>query len=305
MIWSGGGIPYGYEYDYKRKRLVVKDEELKVLKKIFDLAIQGAGVKEIANTLNALGLKSRRGKKWSVTVVSALLLPARLKFYRGFDPSGAPGNWEAIISEEEYQKLLKLKDSKVTPPKVYNRENYLLTNIGILYCGYCGGTAKAVKVKKTRNLFLYYLCTQKQTRGSSQCPRSKSIPQEIIDNTVIKQIRYYTSSPMREKIIRYIEDYRNQLFDSLKNLPSMYQEAIMNNNISLLMDNHRRASDLISNTYEKYSDVALPTPPESEDKMQDIILANINKIELLNEEIIITYKFPINQNMNFAERIKF
>ena len=165
MIWLGGGVPYGYSYNHLSRKLVKNEKEAQVLDTIFNFALQGKGIKEIANYLNKAGIKSRSGKKWSVTVISALLSPTRLNFYRGYSYNNLRGNWEALISEEKYNKLLAIRKKAIKEflsIKRQETEEYLLTKLDILRSGYCKGNAKAVKKKQIQYFFIIFALKNKR-----------------------------------------------------------------------------------------------------------------------------------------------
>ncbi|GGG19752.1 recombinase family protein [Paenibacillus aceti] len=69
----GGKKPYGY--NIKEGKLVIKDEEAKIVKIIFDLYInQGMGLRSIAMKLNEQGIPTQSGKNvWDQSLISKLL----------------------------------------------------------------------------------------------------------------------------------------------------------------------------------------------------------------------------------------
>ena len=65
--WLGGKyLPYGYKR--KEKKLVIDDEERKVVELIFDLYMKGEGTKKIANELNRQKIQTRYNKSVSESI---------------------------------------------------------------------------------------------------------------------------------------------------------------------------------------------------------------------------------------------
>ena len=69
-FWVSPYVPYGYKRVHvqdgpkKRPRLELNPPADAVARRIFDMALAGESVLEIAKKLNAEGIPSPRGKKW-------------------------------------------------------------------------------------------------------------------------------------------------------------------------------------------------------------------------------------------------
>ena len=79
-FWVSPYVPYGYRRVHvqdgpkKRPRLELNPPADSVARRIFDMALAGESVLEIARTLNAEGIPSPRGKKWLKTTIHKLLV---------------------------------------------------------------------------------------------------------------------------------------------------------------------------------------------------------------------------------------
>ena len=82
--WRGGTFPFGYEGKKVDgvKKLVVKPEESKWVRQIFDWYNQGISIKEISRKLDKNGIKPRRGTFWSG---GSLLVMLKNHLYTGID----------------------------------------------------------------------------------------------------------------------------------------------------------------------------------------------------------------------------
>lgn len=173
--FRGGVPPYGYKLvdsgvvskkGKPLKKLVIDEEEAKVVRLIYDLALNyGMGGLRIAKYLNELGIKPRKGDQWNAMVINYMLRNPIYKGYLTFGkttPRGKkqgrtpPNEWIlsdnkieelVIIPEEVWDKVQIVRNSR-TPDK-YKVENLdysqyplqtksplLLT--GLARCGYCG-----------------------------------------------------------------------------------------------------------------------------------------------------------------------
>ncbi len=155
--WVSGSCPYGYYNDTRKKQLIVIEEEKKVIRLIVEEFLYGTSINNIAWSLNKKGIPSPRDSKWTVPTISRML---KSQVYLGYvvgnksegnrgrvkSSSSKPfrylpeNEWvivknchEAIISEEEYEKIQKLFDSKAR--KIYKNTIYPFT--GLIICGKC------------------------------------------------------------------------------------------------------------------------------------------------------------------------
>ncbi|MHB8590351.1 MAG: recombinase family protein, partial [Candidatus Dormibacteraceae bacterium] len=72
--WCGGSRPYGYAIDPATGHLVPVDTEVPVVTAIFDRYTRGrAGLKTVANWLNARGHRTKSGKPWNHMAVLTVL----------------------------------------------------------------------------------------------------------------------------------------------------------------------------------------------------------------------------------------
>ena len=78
-FWMTTYAPYGYRRLYvqdgakKRPRLELNPPHDAVVRRIFDLTLQGKTTLDILKTLNAEGIPSSSGKRWTKTVIHKLL----------------------------------------------------------------------------------------------------------------------------------------------------------------------------------------------------------------------------------------
>jgi site-specific DNA recombinase len=154
--WTGGKAPYGYRYLKKEKRFEKIEEQIIIVKQIFELYKKGEGFQAIADKLPP---EFNGGKPWLKEKVKCIILNP---FYAGYvstnkrkknSTSGKRMNMSftdrsewimakstaipAIISFEEWEEVYKIYEEKrkgVLPPKHF-KTKFILS--GILYCKYC------------------------------------------------------------------------------------------------------------------------------------------------------------------------
>ena len=196
-FWMSAYAPYGYRRVYvqdgtkKRPKLEFDPPADAMVRRIFDMILQGKTILDITKTLNAEGIPTVNGKKWLRTTIQTMLAN---EAYTGAVVWGASAKdgappvrvedaHPAIISKQELQKVKRLLKSRA--PKQANPRRvsspYLLS--GILKCETCDRAMSASEAKSGK--YTYYVCHALLKRGSGTCktPRlnAKSFEKLIVD----------------------------------------------------------------------------------------------------------------------------
>ena len=79
-FWNGSHPPYGYRTyvaeargDTFKKKLEIEPAEAEIVRMAFDLYLTGKGVRAVAAELNAKGLRYRKGRRFSVSLIHQML----------------------------------------------------------------------------------------------------------------------------------------------------------------------------------------------------------------------------------------
>ena len=247
--------------------------EVEVVKKIFELKLQGLGYMKIANILNSEGISCpRRGRwknknqMWSLNTICTIITNPTYAGLRVFNrhpqshiagPSkkvwfNDPSEWvikenahPAIITPEKFNELHKLRKPYKRTNRFYYESPYLLS--GLLKCSSCGfnfqGQTRKLKSKKSGEEYSlsYYEDGGYAGKGNSVC-RSYLLRKDKLEDFVIKKIKEYISEEnFLEKVFVNIE---SKLLNNSNNdsLLSSYSKQIENNKTAL-----KNLLELISN----------------------------------------------------------
>jgi len=179
--------PYGY--DYVDGQIVVNKEQAEVIKRIYADALSGKGTLKIAEDLNAEGVPTKRGGRWSNSTVRGILSNEKYtgdlllqktytdeNFIRHTnkgekDQYLIENHHEAIISHEDFEAVGraikqrgKEKGIKEGSGKYMNR--YPLS--GKIKCSECGSTFKR-RIHGTKNNQYIAWCCSKHITGIEEC----------------------------------------------------------------------------------------------------------------------------------------
>lgn len=162
---------YGYERREDGK-LIVKPEEAKWVRWIFEQYLAGIGSTNIAKRLNDMGVRRNRGAKWDQHKVMMTLTNwhyiGKVHWKEADKPEDeriiANGEHEAIIPKEMFedaQRLLRRRKEGLA-----SRTSYEYVYSGIIRCGKCGGMYKGKYNKQKGTLYRGYVCSNNERYGN-------------------------------------------------------------------------------------------------------------------------------------------
>lgn len=279
----GGTPPLGYDVsEYKlrsgkeRKELIINEREAFTVRKIFSMYLAGVSYSDMANELNRLGLKTKRGGKFYKNSFYEILTrkkyigtytwntaPGTDSLRKRFQPKGdypieeqicAKNKCPAIISEEQFELVQKkLQNSKYGKSSAKNRAYYLLSGMGILKCSICGATMCGETVTSHGKQYKTYHCPNHK---KGLCP-TKSIKEDKLDNFVVRAIIRETLAHKSVKELndliftrQYkvgIKEHKKMLENKVKNLST----AIEYNASEHLLEQLKKCDDALKRINEK------------------------------------------------------
>jgi hypothetical protein len=198
---TGGNRPLGYLTDPKTKRFVIDPDTAPTVRMIFDMYAKGKTVTEIVKTLNAKGLRTLRGSKFTNNSLHAMLKNEKyIGVYTYKDQVRIEGGVPAIIDMATFTKVQEmLKVNKRAPAHTWNKADYLLTDK--LFCGHCGakmaGESGTSKTGKKHN---YYTCTKRKREHA--CSK-KAVRQEWVENLVLDNVLEILNN---DEVLNFIAD---------------------------------------------------------------------------------------------------
>ncbi|SFD66833.1 site-specific DNA recombinase [Bacillus sp. OV194] len=214
---------YGYDYDKEQGKIVINEEEAKVVHLIFDLFTQPntmvEGINGIAKYLTSKGIPTKRGAKvWHRQVVRQLLMNRVYtgEFYQNrWNTEGMLGNkykskedrvpmtvrpkeeWiriecPSIIEEEMFEHAQTLLTESRRRWAKKSKNEYLLS--GLLRCGECNNTMVGVKTKNWgQTVFIY--TDKKNTSGAKNPGCGRKVYVHNLDVEVWETILEWLNAP--------------------------------------------------------------------------------------------------------------
>ena len=236
-FWMTTYAPYGYKRvrvqdgAAKRPKLELNPPADAVVRRVFDMVLQGKSILDVTKTLNAEGIPTTNGKKWLKTTIHTMLSHeaytgtvvwgANAK--DGAPPVRVEDAHPAIVSKRDFQKARRLLGSRA-PKKVNPRRAsspYLLS--GIAKCETCGKAMTAAEAKSGK--YTYYICHSLLKRGKGTCetPRlnAKSFEKLIVDEI---RANILTESNIRDLVKLLDEEMDGVARDQRQRLETIEEE---------------------------------------------------------------------------------
>ncbi|SKA86959.1 Site-specific DNA recombinase [Agreia bicolorata] len=194
--WQFSNRPYGYERVNGKVQIV--EDEAAVIREAYERYLAGETYYAIADNFNVRSIPTTNGGPWTVSQLRARLANpayAGIRLYRGEEVS--EGDWEPLITRENWEQFKSAKQRRKTPHTWSNRTKYLLS--GLALCGVCGGRMMArpdyprPKNGVAQPAKIAYACT------ANWCvQRNQARVDELVESVIIARL----SLPDASKLIR-------------------------------------------------------------------------------------------------------
>ena len=231
----------GYDYDVDVKKIIINEEEAKIVRYIFKRYLEGAGGTIIGKELEEMGVKTKRGRKqWTTSTVVGIIknekykgdilmgktftvspiTKRRLANFGEEDRFYIRQHHEPIISAEIFDKAQVIRKERNVgrnkgPYVEGNRVkiSHKFTFSCMLECGFCKGNLSrrrwhsSSQYQKT-----IWQCVVGTKKGKKYCPDSKGLPEEAIEKAFVESYRL-TCSNNKDALNEFIERAKESLND--------------------------------------------------------------------------------------------
>ncbi len=229
-MWMGGNPSIGYDID--DKKLIINEEEAKVVRALFNLFIETESVTETARDLNLSGFTTKirisgkgrlqKGGNFNKKNVRRILEnPVYVGKVQHNDQT-YDGLHKAIIDEGTWRKVAEIlgtyqdeQGDKIPTPKIsipLKRITVAPLLKGIIKCGNCGGSMIPTYTTKRGKRYRYYLCSSKAVGNNESCSVGRISAGEA-ESLVISQLLVLLKKP--EFVVHTISQAINRIPESV------------------------------------------------------------------------------------------
>ena len=234
-FFNGSRPPYGFHkvpvQDGAKTRYKLEPDPddsvaVTVIRRMFSMALQDTGAKDIAKALNAEGLRTVSGRRWGNTTVHKILnneaycgtlvwagRPGHPAIHSGDPPVRVENAWPAIIDPATFV-LVQQKMASRRPALIHPRtlpSHYLLS--GFLFCS-CGHAMVGRSAKSHQ--YYYYTCNGSFKRGKDACT-ARALPKDRLERAIIEQVKErILKQESLEELIKLANDELDSGNDAVK-----------------------------------------------------------------------------------------
>ena len=196
---TNGNLPYGYKKG-EDMRYALDPPKDDIVREVFSRVACGEPFIDIANDLNARGIRTTRGRTWGKGSFHAMLLNERYRGIYIYDDIRVEGGIPRIISDELFFKVQEVLKTKRNPQGRHHvNSDYLLT--GKLFCGKCKSPMVGLSgTSRTGDKHFYYACQQK--RIEKTCNK-RNVRRDDLETAVARAIQNYA---LQDDVIAWIAD---------------------------------------------------------------------------------------------------
>ena len=280
--------PYGYIKDEKDKdKWVVDEKAAEIVRRIFNLTMDGAGPYKIAKILEAdkidipayhqqkLGYGLHQSKnfehpyRWCSSTIASILkkkeylghtvnFKTRKHFKDKKSKYVSEDNWlifenthEAIIDQETFDNVQRIRGNVKRYPDGWG-EYHPLT--GLMYCADCGSKMYVHRTNNYKNI-PYYVCSNyKKVPCGMLCPSAHRIKAEVVINLIQETLK---------DIKNYLNEDNEAFIHSIQNEMEEKEKVEIEKQRVRLINNKSRIQELERLMCRIYEDMILEKIPSS------------------------------------------
>ena len=302
-FWNGGVPPIGYKVkkvkrgNAEKSTFEIDEQYENVVKEIFSLFLKGNGIKRIAITLNAMGLRTPRGNLWEPSTIRSILINDAYTgtlVWNKYDKKTKNKKYKDkekwVVVKNAYPKIIEPKvfeqvQSIMNKNKRYNPKSIGKPHImsGLLKCGICGSNYVFCRASKRRGDKFYesgyYRCSTRNNIGVSACDNI-SLRAEEIEGAVLSSVKekIFTKDNL-VKIARELNKNRNNILDERNKEKKLI--------VASIKDTDKRIAHLLKSIEEGvHEDLVAERINELKSKKEDLI----SKLEQIEGEVPYEFK---------------
>lgn len=280
--------PYGYIKDEKDKdKWVVDEKAAEIVRRIFNLTMDGAGPYKIAKILEAdkidipayhqqkMGYGLHQSKnfeypyRWCSSTIASILkkkeylghtvnFKTRKHFKDKKSKYVSEDNWlifenthEAIIDQETFDNVQRIRGNVKRYPDGWG-EYHPLT--GLMYCADCGSKMYVHRTNNYKNI-PYYVCSNyKKVPCGTLCPSAHRIKAEVVLNLIRETLK---------DIKKYLYEDNEAFIRSIQNEMEEKEKIEIEKKYTRLIDSKGRLQELERLMCRIYEDMILNKIPNS------------------------------------------
>lgn len=327
----GGHLIIGYNIDSESKRLVPVEDEIPIVREIFDTYLQTSSTAETANAMNERGYRTKAwvtpagknmgGKRFDKKHITRMIQnPAYIGkiFHNG---SVFEGLHDGIVDVDTFNAVQEMVRANEVNKNSLREESSGFLLKGIIFCGHCKRAMSPYSVKNTKTRkdgskhirrHRYYKCQTDIDKSRGKCPVG-SINIKQIEKLIIEEIR---SLSKNEKVVKELveeatNDARNRIVpkrreqqslrarlkkaeDESRNLIDAVAQGLKGKQLGVLLKRLEEYDELINNLKEQIEQIEYEIYDlETKVISAEFVVENFKKFDEVYDSLTFQQKFDL------------
>lgn len=228
--WTGGPTPLGYNLDRETKKVVVNEEEAKIVRDIFDIYYKEQSLSVAAARINTRGFRmkawttkegnAKGGSQFFKVNLSYLLRNTTYIAKRKLKGEFYPMEHPAIIDEKKFREVQALLERNRVKRNSLNTDKHDFLLKGLVRCAACGSPMTPHFTRKPgQAACLYYRCSSVNRSDRTACS-VRAVRGRALEQFVIDQLKILAQD---ESLIK---DVVMKVTENAEELPSLRRDKV-------------------------------------------------------------------------------
>ena len=181
-------------YRVENKKLIIVEEEARIIQRIFQRFIEVQSPALIAQELNKDGIRTKQGRIWNRQHIYRILSNHTYVGKVNYKNSICDGEQEAIIDQDVWDRTREILRVNDPAPAHMPRTEIIAPLKGILRCGHCDCAMMPTYARRGRKQYYYYFCAKDSKRATPTCP-VRQIPAGDVERITREQVMKMLQTP--------------------------------------------------------------------------------------------------------------
>jgi len=212
-LWNAGQVPFGYDYNKETQTLHPNPTDSLVVRRIFESAAKLVPLTDLANTLNAEGLRTRQrlfkrrdgtleqvgGRRFRSDVLRKIVCNPIYTGVIRFHGEEYPGKHPAIVTKDLFERASAAVSERRAPlSRLQSRDKHHHLLKGLVFCGCCK-RSMIPDACGTRDpsggVYRYYTCGHAhKEKADSRC-QIRRVQANALEHAIITKIGELVRNP--------------------------------------------------------------------------------------------------------------
>jgi len=323
--YVGGAVPFGYSVNRDTMKYEIDPVNGPLVKAIFEDYATGKPEMVIRTELDTKGIRTPKGQRYGKNHIVQMLKCEKYFGRFRFGDLVVEDAIPPIITKDLYDRVqIQMKINRKKPSQAWTYSDYLLS--GKAYCAKCGCPMQGETCQsRTGDSYYYYVCGNRKNHKACDLKRHRkevleSVAEDVtmdllkdeklLDDLVAKCWEVYSADNSKDAERQAVEARMAEVGKSISNLTAAVASGLNSRTVFAKIEELEQEQAQLKVSLEQYAvlDKLRMTPDRirfffirmrenaetSEDALKTLLSAFIQRVDVYDDKIIITYNYTEN-----------